>query len=156
MKKFFVFLFIINLFSEIMTETDEDMEKVSQEFQKKYIEEFKEIVANYLKSKNLYKNESAIVDKEQFAKIFRDIMSGGAPVQPEYKSLMNSMTKKFVDEAFPKGKETIKGSEIDAFFTYEKIMEGFDNFESRKKGGSTSSSEENKTTDKKDSSKSDL
>ena len=130
MKKLFFNLFLIYLLSLTTENEIDDLNRLADVYAKEFFNDFKEIVIYYLKEEHLYKNETVLVNKDQFRKIFRDIISGGSEdnVKKEHTSAFDSLTDKFVDDVFSDGKETIKGSEIDSYFTYEKIMRYFKNY----------------------------
>ena len=133
MFKFFFHIILLNLliisvFSS--SKQEEDYEKAAEDYKNNYIKEFKEKVKKYLTEKHLYKNESALISKEEFRTIFRDIMSGGdeGNVSEGFGDTFNSLTEEFVEDAFPKGVEYLKGSKIHTLFDYENIMDKFNKY----------------------------
>ena len=133
-KKFFsiisiLFILIVNI-SSSSTKQEEDYEKAAEDYKNSYIKEFKEKVKKYLTEKKLYKNESALISKEEFKTIFKDIMSGGdeGNVSEGFGETFNSLTDFFIEDAFPEGVEYLKGSKIHTFFEYENIIDKFNKY----------------------------
>ena len=133
MFKFFFHIILLNLliisvFSS--SKQEEDYEKAAEDYKNNYIKEFKEKVKKYLTEKHLFKNESALISKEEFRTIFRDIMSGGdeGNVSEGFGDTFNSLTEEFVEDAFPKGVEYLKGNKIHTLFDYENIMDKFNKY----------------------------
>ena len=112
------------------TKQEEDYEKAAEDYKNNYIKEFKEKVKKYLTEKRLYKNESALISKEEFRNIFRDIMSDGddGNVSEGFGETFNSLTDLFVEDAFPEGVEYLKGSKIHNLFEYENIIDKFNKY----------------------------
>ena len=123
-----LFLLKINISSS--TKQEEDYEKAAEDYKNNYIKEFKEKVKKYLTEKRLYKNESALISKEEFRNIFRDIMSDGdeGNVSEGFGETFNSLTDFFIEDAFPEGVEYLKGSKIHTFFEYENIIDKFNKY----------------------------
>ena len=123
-----LFLLKINISSS--TKQEEDYEKAAEDYKNNYIKEFKEKVKKYLTEKKLYKNESALVSKEEFRNIFRDIMSDGddGNVSEGFGETFNSLTDLFVEDAFPEGVEYLKGSKIHNLLEYENIIDKFNKY----------------------------
>ena len=133
-KKFFsiisiLFILIVNI-SSSSSKQEEDYEKAAEDYKNSYIKEFKEKVKKYLTEKKLYKNESALISKEEFKTIFKDIMSGGdeGNVSEGFGETFNSLTDFFIEDAFPEGVEYLKGSKIHTFFEYENIIDKFNKY----------------------------
>ncbi len=110
--------------------TEEDFEQAAEDYKNNYINEFKEKVKKYLSDRHLYKNDSALISKEEFRTIFRDIMSDGdeGKVSEGFSDTFNSLTDEFVEDAFPGEINYIKGSKIHEFFDYENIMDKFNKY----------------------------
>ena len=123
-----LFLLKINISSS--TKQEEDYEKAAEDYKNNYIKEFKEKVKKYLTEKRLYKNESALISKEEFRNIFRDIMSDGddGNVSEGFGETFNSLTDLFVEDAFPEGVEYLKGSKIHNLFYYKNIIDKFNKY----------------------------
>ena len=130
---FVLFLVIINLSYSI---DKEDFEKASEDYTNQYINEFRGKVKNYLTERKIYKNESAIISKELFRKIFREIMSGENEdnISPEFLETFDKLTETFIEDAFPEGVNYIKGSEIHNYFEYEKITEMMSKYAAKSSG----------------------
>ena len=133
-KKFFsiisiLFILIVNI-SSSSSKQEEDYEKAAEDYKNNYIKEFKEKVKKYLTEKRLYKNESALISKDEFKTIFKDIMSGGdeGNVSEGFGETFNSLTDFFIEDAFPEGVEYLKGSKIHTFFEYENIIDKFNKY----------------------------
>ena len=133
-KKFFsiisiLFILIVNI-SSSSSKQEEDYEKAAEDYKNSYIKEFKEKVKKYLTEKKLYKNESALISKDEFKTIFKDIMSGGdeGNVSEGFGETFNSLTYFFIEDAFPEGVEYLKGSKIHTFFEYENIIDKFNKY----------------------------
>jgi len=133
-KKFFsiisiLFILIVNI-SSSSSKQEEDYEKAAEDYKNSYIKEFKEKVKKYLTEKKLYKNESALISKDEFKTIFKDIMSGGdeGNVSEGFGETFNSLTDFFIEDAFPEGVEYLKGSKIHTFFEYENIIDKFNKY----------------------------
>ena len=124
-----LFILIVNI-SSSLSKQEEDYEKATEDYKNSYIKEFKEKVKKYLTEKKLYKNESALISKEEFKTIFKDIMSGGdeGNVSEGFGETFNSLTDFFIEDAFPEGVEYLKGSKIHTFFEYENIIDKFNKY----------------------------
>ena len=130
-KQLFIIILLNQLIINVISKTkEEDYDKVAEEYKNNYIKEFKQKVADYLKKKNLYKNENKFISKEEFKEIFRDIMSDGdeSNVSEGFGDTFNSLTEEFVNDAFPQGVNSMKGSEIHKYFDYENIMDKFNKY----------------------------
>ena len=122
-----LFLFIITVSS---TKQEEDFDKAAEDYKNNYIKEFQEKVKKYLTERHLYNNSSALISKEEFRIIFKDIMSGGdeGNVSEGFGDTFKALTEEFVEDAFPEGVEYLKGSKIHTFFDYENIMDKFNKY----------------------------
>ena len=102
----------------------------SEDYKNNYIKEFQEKVKKYLTERHLYKNSSALISKEEFRIIFKDLMSGGdeGNVSEGFGDTFKALTEEFVEDAFPEGVEYLKGSKIHTFFDYENIMDKFNKY----------------------------
>ena len=112
------------------TQQEADYEKAAEDYKNNYIKEFQEKVKVYLTQRHLYKNETALISKDEFRIIFKEIMSGGdeANVSEGFGDTFKSLTEEFVEDAFPEGVEYLKGSKIHTFFDYENIMDKFNKY----------------------------
>ena len=131
MKKLLIALILIAqlLFSVLAKPTEQDLEKEAEGFKNNYIKEFEKNVRDYLTKKNIYKNENIKVSKEEFKIIFKDLMAGDeANISESFKETYNKLAEEFVKDAFPKGVEYVKGSEIHKYFEYQKIMDIFNKY----------------------------
>ena len=119
---FFLFLLIVNISSQKYDNIDE---KALNENKQKFIKSFREMVKNYLTKRKIYMNESALISKETFRTIFRDLMSGekGGKAPESFQGTFDVLTDEFVEDAFPNGTEYLKGNEVHTFFEYEKASE---------------------------------
>jgi len=130
-KKNLVSIIIIALIISIYSiDTEEDYEKAAEDYKNNYIKEFREKVQKYLTERHLYKNESALISKEEFRIIFKEIMSGGdeGNVSEGFGDTFKGLTELFVKDAFPEGVEYIKGDKIHTFFEQENIMDKFNKY----------------------------
>ena len=131
MKKLLIALILIAqlLFSVLAKPTEQDLEKEAEGFKNNYIKEFEKNVRDYLTKKNIYKNENIKVSKEEFKKIFKDLMAGDeANISESFKETYNKLAEEFVKDAYPKDVEYVKGSEIHKYFEYQKIMDIFNKY----------------------------
>ena len=131
MKKLLIALILIAqlLFSVLSKPTEQDLEKEAEGFKNNYIKEFEKNVRDYLTKKNIYKNENIKVSKEEFKKIFKDLMAGDeANISESFKETYNKLAEEFVKDAYPKDVEYVKGSEIHKYFEYQKIMDIFNKY----------------------------
>jgi hypothetical protein len=131
MKKLLIALILIAqlLFSVLSKPTEQDLEKEAEGFKNNYIKEFEKNVRDYLTKKNIYKNENIKVSKEEFKKIFKDLMAGDeANISEGFKETYNKLAEEFVKDAYPKDVEYVKGSEIHKYFEYQKIMDIFNKY----------------------------
>jgi hypothetical protein len=122
-----IILLIISIYS---IDTEEDYEKAAEDYKNNYIKEFREKVQKYLTERHIYKNESALVSKEEFRTIFKELMSDGdeGNVSEGFSDTFKDLTEEFVEDAFPKGVEYLKGDKIHTFFDYENIMDKFNKY----------------------------
>ena len=69
-------------------------------------------------------NESALISKDMFRTIFRDLMSGekGGKAPESFQGTFDILTDEFVEDAFPNGKEYLKGNEVHTFFEFKKAQ----------------------------------
>ena len=125
-------LILLNIFFFyiISKSPEEDYEKAAEDYKNSYIKEFKQKVVDYLSKKDLYKNDKKLINKEEFKEIFRYLMSDGNEnnVSEDFGDTFNSLTELFVNDAFPNGVNTMKGSDIDKYFEYENIMDKFNKY----------------------------
>jgi len=133
MNKFIIsIILILFLLITIVSSTkqEEDFDKAAEDYKNNYIKEFQEKVKKYLTERHLYKNSSALISKEEFRIIFKDIMSGGdeGNVSEGFGDTFKALTEEFVEDAFPEGVEYLKGSKIHTFFDYENIMDKFNKY----------------------------
>ena len=131
MKKLLIALILIAqlLLSVLSKPTEQDLEKEAEGFKNNYIKEFEKNVRDYLTKKNIYKNENIKVSKEEFKKIFKDLMAGDeANISESFKETYNKLAEEFVKDAYPKDVEYVKGSEIHKYFEYQKIMDIFNKY----------------------------
>ena len=131
MKKLLIAFILIAqlLFSFLAKPTEQDLEKEAEGFKNNYIKEFEKNVRDYLTKKNIYKNENIKVSKEEFKKIFKDLMAGDeANISESFKETYNKLAEEFVKDAYPKDVEYVKGSEIHKYFEYQKIMDIFNKY----------------------------
>ena len=125
-KDIYLILLLFLLMVKISAQEFDDMdEKTLNENKEKFIKGFREMVKNYLTKRKIYMNESALVSKETFRTIFRDLMSGekGGKAPESFQGTFDILTDEFVEDAFPNGKEYLKGNEVHTFFEYEKASE---------------------------------
>ena len=131
-KKIFAIISITFLIKSTISTTQQeaDYEKAAEDYKNNYIKEFKEKVKKYLSERHLYKNDTALISKEEFRKIFKEIMSDGdeANVSEGFGDTFKSLTDEFVEDAFPEGVEYLKGSKIHTFFDYENIVDKFNKY----------------------------
>ena len=131
MKKLFSILLIsIIIIKTFSADGEPDYSKFEEDYKQNYINQFRKNVQDYLTKKHLYKNESAYINKEEFKKIFIDLMSGGseANVSENFGDTFSGLTQLFVLDAFPKGVDKMRGDKIHEYFEYETIMKKFDKF----------------------------
>jgi hypothetical protein len=131
MKKLLITLILIAqlLLSVFTKPSEEDLDKEAEGFKNNYIKEFEKNVRDYLTKKNIYKNENIKVSKEEFKKIFKDLMAGDeANISEGFKETYNKLAEEFVKDAYPKDVEYVKGSEIHKYFEYQKIMDIFNKY----------------------------
>ena len=131
MKKLLITLILIAqlLLSVFTKPSEEDLDKEAEGFKNNYIKEFEKNVRDYLTKKNIYKNENVKVSKEEFKKIFKDLMAGDeANISEGFKETYNKLAEEFVKDAYPKDVEYVKGSEIHKYFEYQKIMDIFNKY----------------------------
>jgi hypothetical protein len=131
MKKLLITLILIAqlLLSVFTKPSEEDLDKEAEGFKNNYIKEFEKNVRDYLTKKNIYKNENIKVSKEEFKKIFKDLMAGDeANISESFKETYNKLAEEFVKDAYPKDVEYVKGSEIHKYFEYQKIMDIFNKY----------------------------
>ena len=131
LKKNLILIIIILLIVDISSiQNEEDYEKAAEDYKNNYIKEFNEKVVKYLTERHLYKNESALVSKDEFRTIFKEIMSGGdeGNVSEGFGDTFKDLTELFVQDAFPEGVEYLKGNKIHTFFEYENIMDKFNKY----------------------------
>ena len=130
----FKYLFSIILLNQllyyILSRTTVEYDNAAEDYKNSYIEEFKQKVKDNLTKRNIYQNEKKLVSKEEFIEIFRDIMSEGDEqnISEGFVDTFNSLTEEFVNDAFPNGVNSIKGSEVHKYFEYENIMDKFNKY----------------------------
>ncbi len=119
-------LLLLNIIVKSKT-TEEDYEKTAEEYKNNYIKEFNQKVKDYLTKRNLYKNDKKFISKEEFKEIFRDIMSDGdeSNVSEGFGDTFKSLVDEFTNDAFPEGINSMKGSEIHKYFSYDNIIDKF-------------------------------
>ena len=132
MLKFFFNIILISLFLlNILTKpSEQDYDKIAEEYKNNYIKEFKKNVKDYLTKKHIYLNDSVLVSKSEFKEIFKDIMASGdeANVSESFGETYSKLADEFVKDAFPDGVEYVKGSQVHKFFDYENIMDKFNKY----------------------------
>ena len=131
MKKMLLAIILIVLLSLSVLDkpNEEDLNKEAEGFKNNYIKEFEKNVRDYLTKKNIYKNENINVSKEEFRKIFKDLMAGDEEnISESFKETYNKLAEEFVREAYPKDVEYVKGSEIHKYFEYQTIMDIFNKY----------------------------
>ena len=106
-----------------------DIEELEEKYKKEYITKFKKNVKDYLTKKKLYKNDNKSITKDVFKKIFKEIMMNGMDIAyAGFADIYDKVADEFSKDAFPKGVNTIKGSEIEKYFDYDNIMEKFNKY----------------------------
>ena len=132
MFKQLISILLLNIiFFQINTKTpEEDYDKAAEDYKNSYIKEFKQKVKDYLTEKNLYNNDKKFINKEEFKEIFIYLMSGGTEenVSEGFGDTFKSLTEEFANDAFPKGINSMKGSEVYKYFEYENIMDKFNKY----------------------------
>ena len=131
MKKYIllIILFYQLLFTVYNQSNIIDIEELEEKYKKEYITKFKKNVKDYLTKKKLYKNDNKSVTKDVFKKIFKEIMMNGMDIAyAGFADIYDKVADEFSKEAFPKGVNTIKGSEIEKYFDYDNIMEKFNKY----------------------------
>ena len=131
MKKYilFIILFYQLLFTVYNQSNIIDIEELEEKYKKEYITKFKKNVKDYLTKKKLYKNDNKSITKDVFKKIFKEIMMNGMDIAyAGFADIYDKVADEFSKEAFPKGVNTIKGSEIEKYFDYDNIMEKFNKY----------------------------
>ena len=132
MFKQLISILLLNIiFFQINAKTpEEDYDKAAEDYKNSYIKEFKQKVKDYLTEKNLYNNDKKFINKEEFKEIFIYLMSGGTEenVSEGFGDTFKSLTEEFVNDAFPKGVNSMKGSEVYKYFEYENIMDKFNKY----------------------------
>ena len=131
MSKLLIALILVRqlLLSALTKQTEQDFEKEAEGYKNNYIKEFEKNVRDYLTKKNIYKNENVKVSKEEFKKIFKDLMAGDeANISENFRETYNKLAEEFVKDAYPKDVEYVKGSEIHKYFEYQKIMDIFNKY----------------------------
>ena len=131
MKKLLIALILVTqlLIGILANISEEDLNKEAEGYKNDYIRGFEINVRNYLTKKNIYKNENVKVSKEEFKKIFKDLMVGDeANISDNFKETYNKLAEEFVRDAYPKDVEYVKGSEIHKYFEYQKIMDIFNKY----------------------------
>ena len=131
----FKYLFSIILLNQLLYNilsriTVESHDNAAEDYKDSYIKEFKQKVKDNLTKRNIYQNEKKLVSKEEFIEIFRDIMSEGDEqnISEGFADTFNSLTDEFVNDAFPDGVNSIKGSEVHKYFEYENIIDKFNKY----------------------------
>ena len=124
----FTFLFCIILLKDKPNIVDLDVE---------FSKEFKSYVIKYLKDNSLYKKDSISIDKKAFRKIFKDILSTGDnrvfKIFLIFKDYYDKVCNALIKEIYPKGKKTIKASELEKYLEYKTIMNKFNNYLEKQK-----------------------
>ena len=131
MKKYIllIILFYQLLFTVYNQSNIIDIEELEEKYKKEYITKFKKNVKDYLTKKKLYKNDNKSITKDVFKKIFKEIMMNGMDIAyAGFADIYDKVADEFSKDAFPKGVNTIKGSEIEKYFDYDKIMEKFNKY----------------------------
>ena len=131
MKKYIllIILFYQLLFTVYNQSNIIDIEELEEKYKKEYITKFKKNVKDYLTKKKLYKNDNKSITKDVFKKIFKEIMMNGMDIAyGGFADIYDKVADEFSKDAFPKGVNTIKGSEIEKYFDYDKIMEKFNKY----------------------------
>ena len=147
MAKFLIFILLVLIpifLSTKTTKTEEDYEKAEEEFKNNYIKEFRNKVKDYLTERDIYQNEKKLVSKEEFKKIFIELMSGGdiGNVSKDFESTFKGLIEEFLNDAFPDGATSIKGSEVHKYFEYTKIIDHFNKYMEKQSKGSNHNDEE--------------
>ena len=129
-KYLFSIILLNQLLYNILSRTTVEYDNAAEDYKNSYIKEFKQKVKDNLTKRNIYQNEKKLVSKEEFIEIFRDIMSEGDEqnISEGFVDTFNSLTEEFVNDAFPNGVNSIKGSEVHKYFEYENIMDKFNKY----------------------------
>ena len=131
MKKYIllIILFYQLLFTVYNQSNIIDIEELEEKYKKEYITKFKKNVKDYLTKKKLYKNDNKSITKDVFKKIFKEIMMNGMDIAyAGFADIYDKVADEFSKDAFPKGVNTIKGSEIEKYFDYDNIMKKFNKY----------------------------
>ena len=131
MKKYIllIILFYQLLFTVYNQSNIIDIEELEEKYKKEYITKFKKNVKDYLTKKKLYKNDNKSIKKDVFKKIFKEIMMNGMDIAyAGFADIYDKVADEFSKDAFPKGVNTIKGSEIEKYFDYDNIMKKFNKY----------------------------
>ena len=124
-----IFILLLLLLNILGQQNVEDLGKIYDDFNDKYMKDFQNNVIKYLKDNFLYKNEVVIVDKKAFRTIFKEIMSsGGAKAFEVFKNTYNKVCDEVIKDAYPKGVKHIKATELDKYFEYDYIMGKFSEY----------------------------
>ena len=122
------------IFNILSKNNVEDLGKIVGDYNNKYKTEFESYVITYLKENYLYQNKVVIVDKKAFSSIFKAIMTSGESKGFEiFKKIYNKVCDEFIKELFSKKKKHIKATELDKIFTYENVMQKFNNYVEKNK-----------------------
>ena len=121
-------LFLISFQKDKIEDTKSNIIDLNVEFSK----EFKTYIIKYLKDNSLYQNDSILINKKTFRKIFIDILNTGdnrvVKVFQIFKEIYDKVCTELIKDIYPKGTKTIKASELEKYFEYDKIMDKFNNY----------------------------
>ena len=129
MVKFLINIFLIYqlLFIVLNQSNIQDISEIEEQYKKEYIKEFKKNVKEYLTRKKL--NENSRISKNVFKKIFKEIMMHGMELPfKDIEDIYDKVSEEFAKDAFPKGVQHIKGSEIEKYLDYDNIMDKFNKY----------------------------
>ena len=122
-----ILLFYDLIFIVLNHKNIQDISEIEEQYKKQYIKEFKKNVKDYLTKHDLYKNENKYITKNIFKNIFKDIMMNGIK-SAFMDNIYDKVSEEFAKDAFPKGVQKIKASEIEQYFKYDNIMEKFSKY----------------------------
>ena len=123
-------IFILNIILfNVLAKSKRDEKPNIYDYNKIYSDEFKSSVIKYLKDNSLYENESTLVSKKTFRKIFKDIMNSGNSqvfkVFEIFKEFYDKVCDDLIKDAYPKGVKKIKANLLKKYFDYDYVMEVF-------------------------------
>ena len=114
------------------SQAEEQMKANIIDLNKEFSEELKSYVIQYLKDNSLYKNETALINKKAFRKIFKEVLStGDGKVIKSFSIFKRSYDKVcsiMIKDIFKKGTKYIKGSEVEKYLEYDYIVNRFNKY----------------------------